>query len=107
MTGTFESPIVTYRKALDLLARALERSIRAQLAAGAEGYGLCCITTVDTFGLVGILALSLAVGLLAAWTLLNLAIVVMTRTRRPAHVELQPNALPDELAPEPHHAFTM
>ena len=52
---------------------------------------------MDAFGLVGILALSLAVGLLAAWTLLNLAIVVMTRTRTPDHVELQPNALPDDL----------
>lgn len=63
-----------------------------------RGYGLCSITNfVDAFGLVGILSLSLAVGLLAAWTQLNLAIVVMTRMRTPDHVELQPNALPDDL----------
>jgi len=62
---------------------------------------------VDTFALVGILALSLAVSLLAAWTLLKLAIAVMTRARTPAHAEPRPIALSDELLPEPYHAFTI
>ena len=61
---------------------------------------------MDGFALVGLLALSLAVALLAAWALLKLAIVVMMRKRTPAYVEPQPITISDELLPEPHHAFT-
>jgi hypothetical protein len=46
------------------------------------------------------LALSLVVGLLAAWAVLKLMMVAMTRHRRPAYFELQPVALSDKLLQE-------
>ena len=57
------------------------------------------------FALTGILALSLAVGLLAAWAVLKLVMVAMTRHRRPAYFEPQPVALSDELLHECHNAW--
>jgi hypothetical protein len=60
---------------------------------------------LDVFALVGILALSLAVGLLAGWTVLKLVIVAMTRHRTPAYFEPQPVALSDELLHERHTAW--
>ena len=52
------------------------------------------------FAFVGILALSLAVGLLAAWTVLKLVIVVMMRRRTLAHFEPQRALLSDKLLQE-------
>ena len=48
---------------------------------------------MDVFALVGILALSFAVGLLATWAVLKLVMVVMMRHRTPAYFEPQPVAL--------------
>ena len=58
---------------------------------------------MDVCALVGILALSLAVGLLAAWTVLKLVMVVMMRTL--AYFEPQPALLSDKLLHERHNAW--
>jgi hypothetical protein len=55
---------------------------------------------VDVFAFVGILALSLAVGLLAAWTALKLVMVAMMRHRTLAYFEPQPALLSDKLLQE-------
>ena len=55
---------------------------------------------MDVFAFVGILALSLAVGLLAAWAVLKLVMVVMMRRRTLAHFEPQPALLSDKLLQE-------
>ena len=54
---------------------------------------------MDVLALVGILALSLAVGLLA-WTVLTLVMVVMMRHRTLAYFEPQPALLSDKLLQE-------
>ena len=55
---------------------------------------------MDVLALVGILALSLAVGLLAAWTVLTSVMVVMMRHRTRAYFEPQPALLSDKLLQE-------
>jgi len=54
---------------------------------------------LDVFVFVGILVFSLAVGLLAAWTVLKLVMVVMMRHRTRAF-EPQPALLSDKLVQE-------
>ena len=55
---------------------------------------------MDVLVFVGILALSLAVGLLAAWTVLRLVMVVMMRPRTVADFGPHPALLSDKILPE-------
>ena len=55
---------------------------------------------MDVCSIVGILALSVAVGLFAALTVLQLVLFAMTRNRTSACAERQPSVLFDELVQE-------